>query len=266
MTSRLLHAGSAAVLAVVLTGCTASEQKEPKAPATALAASRPFAGRSIILLLDLSLSFGNMADANRKLTEIAAALGPGDEFVLVQFGGPFDETKNVVVDAAMPAIPPDLLLITANAKEWKQKQRRLNAIWTVVETNRRAIREYLPKVKLKTQPSTPLDDALAYASTRLAKAKGERHLLILSDLVQDSDRVKREGPPMKAMSFGAAHVTALFVPWNRDWDRLDARWRDWFKLSRASEFHMYDGSQSRGVSLIPMSGAARLVPGGAPEI
>ena len=166
----------------------------------------------------------------------------------------------------MPGIPPDLLLLTPNAKDWKQKQRRLNAIWASVEMNRRAIQQYRPKEKLKSQPTTPLDDALSYASTRLAKAKGERHLLILSDLVQDSDQVKRQGPPTNAMVFGAAHVLALFVPWNRDWDRLEARWRDWFRLSRAAEFHMYDGSQSRGISLIPMSEAARIVPGRDLEI
>ena len=71
-----------AVLAVVLSGCTAAGGDESKGATTTIAIPRPSTRRSVVALLDLSLSFGNMADANRKLTEISAALGPGDEFVL----------------------------------------------------------------------------------------------------------------------------------------------------------------------------------------
>lgn len=264
MIQRCPAIGLVATLAVVMSGCSAAADVESKSADTPTVRARPYTGRALLVLLDLSLSFGNMADANRKLSEVAAALGPGDEFVLVRFGGPFDEARNVAVDSTMPPIPPDLLLIAPGTKTWKEKQRRLNSIWVTVDKNRRAIEGYLPTVKLKAQLTTPLDDALNYASTRLAKSQGERHLLILSDLIQDSDGVKRDAPPNRPLGFEGAHVRALFVPWRRDWPRREAEWGAWFRQSRAVDFHMFDGSQSRGVRLIPMSGAARLVPGRTP--
>jgi hypothetical protein len=151
--------------------------------------------------------------------------------------------------------------VAPNTRTWKEKQRRLNAIWSTVEENRLAIRNYLGTVELKAQPTTPLDEALSYASMRLARSQGERHLLILSDLVQDSDGIKRADPPQRILPFEEARVAALFVPWSRGWSRREAAWGGWFNKSCAVAFHMFDGSQSRGVCLLPMSGAARLVPG-----
>jgi len=219
--------------------------------------------RCIVALWDCSGSFGSISDARKKLSEVVTALGPGDEFVIVQVGGPFDEKANVPVECRMPSIPPQTLSIAVDMKVWKQRQINLSAIWGEVEQQKNLVLKYLPTVRPSPQSTTPLDDAFAYAATRLHPGASARYLLIFSDLIQDSDGLKRDGPPSSVLPFPGATVTALFVPWRRDWREREGRWVAWFSRAQAASFRMFDGSQSKGITLLPPSAVPRVVPGRA---
>jgi len=243
-------------LVLVSSGCAESPEKRP-APLP----SGAWASRSVAALWDVSGSFAGLEDANKKISEVAAALGPGDQFLLIQVGGAFDERTNVVIECTMPEIPAALLSPSAEMRPWKEKQIQLAGIWSQVEKQRQAILQYLPTVKPSPKATTPLDDAFSYAAGRLERAKGARYLIVFSDLIQDSNGVKRDGPPSGALPLSGVRAVALFVPWASDWKAREQRWAEWFRKSHAIGFQMFDGAESKAVRVIEPTQAPRLVPG-----
>jgi hypothetical protein len=221
-----------------------------------LAAQQPCgsgATRLITEIDDVSPSYKHTEAVVGKQKAVVGALGPGDDFKLIELGGEFNPDK-VKIQCSMPAVPDVLLAPVSRPRDLVINQKRLDAQWAAVSARQRSINVFLEGPR-HVQGPTPLFETLAYVSTQMtnSKAAGKR-LVIFSDLVHDHAGVSSPYPPPGIRPpFTGVSVWTLFVPWTDNFPKREAAWRRWFLECGACSFAMLDGAQSRVATVLPRS-------------
>jgi hypothetical protein len=215
------------------------------------ASARPV-GRCIMAIRDKTPSFKFVQEATNVLKKVVVNTGLGDEFTLIDLGGPFEPGRDVKVQALLPSPPADLGVPAGSVAEWRRRQASLTERWSAADRMKLAIEHYL-SIKVRITDSTPLFQSLEYASDRLsASPSSERQLLVCSDFVQDAAGLKSTMPPKETWPLAGVVVTALFAPWRSDWAARRQAWDHWFTHGcGAASFHMFDEAQSK--VLVPLA-------------
>lgn len=262
MKNHPLHRISPLALAFALwTGCGDAPRSSPPN-----AVAETFPGRRIVVLRDRTASFARYAaQANLQIAKIVLALGPEDEFVVVDIGPDFDPARNVVVQCVMPKLSAKTVEPASNLTEWNQKQTELKALWKLVTANQEQMLSYFgSKVTLKPG-GTDLEDPLLYAAKRLnADSKTQKlgYLIIFSDIRTERGPLRTSLPPIRTGVFTEVDVQVFMAPWNSDGaSKVESEWRDWFVNSgRAKNFRMYDTAESLGLNPLPPNPAPKSLP------
>jgi hypothetical protein len=227
-----------------------------------LAAQQPCgsgASRFTAEIDDVSPSYKHTKEVIAKQKDVIAALGPGDEFKLIEVGGEFSPDK-VKIQCAMPPVPAGLLTPAARPRDVVAKQGGIDQLWAAVSARQRSINAFLDGPR-RVQGPTPLFETLAYVAAQLARsAAAEKRLVIFSDMVHDHAGQSSPYPPRgDGPAFTGVAVCALFVPWTDSFPKREAAWRKWFLERGACGFQMLDSAQSQVATVLPRSSVPRVV-------
>jgi hypothetical protein len=221
--------------------------------------------RSILVLRDRTVSFKKqLPETNTEIQKIVAALGPGDELIVVDIGPRFDPRQNVAVQCRMPELSHEMMQPASNLLEWNRKQAQLDETWKVVEWQRKRLLAYFGK-KVESWPGgTDLEAVLAYSAKRLNRRPEGKpgYLLIFSDVRTEKGKLKTSLPPARPGAFEQIDVQVFMSPWNsEDWEAVETAWQNWFlNNGRAKSFRMYDTAESLTLNPLPPNGAPRKLP------
>jgi hypothetical protein len=261
------------ILCVLILGCAmacgANEeapQQQPMARPPASATNAPAGGsaaadnqiaaaksRALLVLLDSSRSYALYEKAIGKLLSIVEALGPGDQIIIAQVAEKFRPEANIRLQAKMPEMPAELLVINKRLVEWRQNQARLNTIWRQVEGRRREIAAYVTThlVGKNNAAVTDLHGALAYSAQWLGQSPASgKHLIIFSDLEHDFEKLKTSQPPAQRLDFASVHVCLLYVPWTDKWEGWRKEWATWFNRAGTTDFLMLEAGRSDSETVV----------------
>jgi hypothetical protein len=218
--------------------------------------------RAIYVLLDVTPSYKSLPDAVVKTRELVFAIGPADRFYLIEIGGEFSPKQNVKIQCKMPAVHPVILSPAKNVYEWKDRQSRLSGIWQNVGDMQQQIDEYLAQPIHHLDP-TPLYETFKYAAERLeAEEDAERYLFVFSDYEQDSRGLKSKLPPQDSYALPGVDVFALFVPWDKDWEKRKLAWTTWYlQQCKAAHFKIFDDAQAKVSPLLAPNRFPKTLPG-----
>jgi hypothetical protein len=208
---------------------------------------------------DVSPSYKHTPNVVAKQKEVVAALGPGDEFKLIELGGQFSPDR-VRIQCAMPPIPAGLLAPVSRPRDLVAKQGRLDQLWGAVSARQKPIASFFDGPRHPQGP-TPLFETLVYVAAQLARSAAvEKRLVIFSDLVHDHAGQSSPYPPRgDASVFTGVNVWALFVPWTDSFPKREAAWRKWFLERGACGFQMLDSAQSQVATVLPRSPVPRVL-------
>jgi hypothetical protein len=237
-----------------------SSEPVPKVEITRWPFQRP---RYVVVILDLTVSFKYLTDAEQAVNRILEALGPKDIFVLLAIKARFDPAQSVA-EARMPELRPEIFTESSKILDYERKQAQLNAAWKRVAEIRKAIQEQVKKTSATlTQEASQVWEPLEYASRRFSDAtEYDRVLVVLSDLKHEVAGVRSELPPDKSnASFSGTRVEVLFVPY-RDanaYQKKSLAWESWFKQKGAQSVVLRDPAQSRLAQPVELSTVPKLL-------
>jgi hypothetical protein len=244
------------VMLLVATGLEPAPATEPP--------DRTPAGRRVIILRDVTTSFVSFSDeAEREILRIVAALGPGDELLVLDIGPDFDPARNVVVQCIMPKPPADFRLTASNLAEFRRRQAELAEVWAIVEKNRRQLIDFFRTRPALRRGGTNLALPLEYAAKRLQdQSDGKLPVVrIFSDLHTESSGVNSRRPPKTQGSFAGADVQVFLAPWDAARQQLEPAWRTWFiDTKEARSFRMFDTAESQTIAPLKPSSFPRNLP------
>jgi hypothetical protein len=216
--------------------------------------------RDVWAVLDLTPSFRMLDSSLASLKKVVSNLGPGDQFHLIELGGPFNPRTCVTIQSQLPSTPACTTRGAYRFRERRDCQLEFDATRKRATAIQGGILNYLDHNPWRERDVTPLYKVLAYTAHRLSSTddSASKLLLLYSDLIQDSDGTKSVLPPRESLTMTGVSATALFVPWDGSWASREAAWREWFVgHCGAASFGMLDASQSNIYSALTQSPAIR---------
>lgn len=218
------------------------------------AAAQPTTPRLVVVLRDETGSFKRyFADAQAAIARIVDGLGPGDTFIIIDVGGPFDP-QTQVHETTLPSVPALIFEPSKTFRDYQLKQAILDNRWAAAKRLKATITEEVAR-PLSAKKGTDVFAVLDYASHRMQEFEGEKRIVLVSDLETDIAGMRTALPPRQRYAFTSVVADALFVPWHGSRQtgvKMNA-WREWFTSGGARSFQMYDEARSRTISILAAS-------------
>ena len=158
---------------------------------------------------------------------------------------------------------PKIRILPAQC-EWKEDNKELVDTWSKSDSVKQEIIDFINlEIKPQVGGFTELHEMLAYTAIQFKQVKGEKWLIVYSDLIQESKGVdKNRFPPEMVFDFDEVNVRFLFVPFldYENWNDLSDVWDDYFNEAGVETFEMYSVASSEIVDVLLDNELPRMLP------
>ena len=197
--------------------------------------------RLVVVAMDVTESFTNLLEAcNHAVEKLLPNLGPNDFLTVYALG---NRTEKPALQLRFPPLAPE-----AAKREWgslvsfKRTRKAFHAAWAKSDSLGQVAQAWFREVVPQRGGHTDLWGQLSYLSIQFRAFKGEKALVIYSDLVQDTPRERSRMPPPNALNLTGLDVSFVCVPFEsmEVWEKQESQWRKFFEKCGVQSFQMLD--------------------------